>query len=848
MKHLYILAIALSTAFITTSPALAQPVTPFHLWSSTFGSTGFAHGVGVAMDSDGNVLLTGFFEGTADFGGGPLTSAGLTDIFVVKLDADGNHLWSLAFGGTGDNRGSGVAVDGDGNILLTGQITGTVGFGGGPLTSVGGSDIFVVKLDADGNHLWSGAFGDTSHDFGKAVAVDGAGDVLLTGQFTDTVDFGGEPLISAPNEFGDKNREGFAVKLNADGNHVWSLNLGGPGSTFVESFGVAVDGAGNVVFTGSLHGTKDFGGGPLTGSGGGDIFAVKLDSNANHLWSRVFGDTGVDAGRGVAVDSAGNVVLTGAFHGTVDFGGGPLTSVGGSDIFVVKLDADGNHLWSGAFGDTGFDRGFGVAVDGAGNVVLTGTFRDTVDFGGGPLAGAGFQDIFAVELDPDGNHLWSRAFGGISQEQGNGVAADSDGNVVLTGAFHGTVDFGGGPLTSAGSDDIFVVKLKVNHPPLADAGLPQSAFRDDVVSLDGSASSDPDGDPLTFSWTLTPPAGSAAALSDATAVKPSFTVDLLGDYAAELTVNDGFEDSAPDAVTISTSNAAPVADAGPDQAITLVGTTVTLDGSMSFDPEGDAFTFAWTLTSWPTGSAAALSDSSIVKPTFVADVNGTYEITLVVTDEFGAASTPDSVTASFDNVQPVADAGGNQAVVVGDLVTLDGSGSSDANGDPLTFSWSEVSKPSGSTADLTGTTASIAFTADLAGTYIASLVVNDGIVDSAASNATVEAITAQEATLTLLKLIEAINALPKSVFKNDNMPNALTNKINAVLADIEAGDYEKALNKLQSDILRKTDGCAISGVAPDKNDWIRTCDAQNAIYPLVLEAIAFLEILLGIAP
>jgi hypothetical protein len=262
---------------------------------------------------------------------------------------------------------------------------------------------------------------------------------------------------------------------------------------------------------------------------------------------------------------------------------------------------------------------------------------------------------------------------------------------------------------------------------------------------------------------------------------------------------------------------------------------------MSFDPEGDTITFAWTR---PSTSAVLFGPN----PTFVADANATYVFTLVVTDEFGAVSAPDSVTVSFDNLPPVADAGGNQAVVVGDLVTLDGSGSSDANGDPLTFSWSEVAKPSGSTADLTGTTASITFTADLPGKYIASLVVNDGIVDSAASNATVEAITAQEATLTLLKLIEAINALPKSVFKNDNLANALTNKINAVLADIEAGDYEKALNKLESDILRKTDGCAVSGVAPDKNDWIRTCDEQAVIYPLVLEAIDFLEFLLGIAP
>lgn len=384
-----------------------------------------------------------------------------------------------------------------------------------------------------------------------------------------------------------------------------------------------------------------------------------------------------------------------------------------------------------------------------------------------------------------------------------------------------------------------------NQPPIANAGIDQSVHPGTLVDLDGSGSSDPDENyPLSYFWQITDkPTGSVAELSDPCDVNPSFTVDMLGDYVIELVVTDSLgAQSEPDSVLISTFNTPPVADAGPDQAIMELGTEVFLDGSASYDEEGDEITYLWAITQKPAESEAELSDPDSVTPSFVADVHGDYEISLVVTDIFGAASDPDTVGVNFENVPPVADAGDTQSVILGDTVFLNGSGSTDANFDLLSYSWSFVLVPEGSIAELSDpVSVQTSFVADEPGEYIVSLVVNDGFGGSDADNATVMAITSQEAaSVTLRDAIEMINALDRENFKNKKLKKALSKKINKVLREVDKGKYEKALHKLEKDVLRKVNGCANIG-EPDRNDWINNCDAQSQVYPLVTEAIEHLE-------
>jgi hypothetical protein len=367
-----------------------------------------------------------------------------------------------------------------------------------------------------------------------------------------------------------------------------------------------------------------------------------------------------------------------------------------------------------------------------------------------------------------------------------------------------------------------------------------------VVTLDGSASSDPElDDPLSYLWQFSSkPSLSTAELAGADTVSPSFTVDALGDYIIELVVTDSLgAQSAADQVVIGTYNAAPTADAGGDQTIIIIGTTVELDGGQSFDPEDDGITYLWTIAQKPVGSVAELSDSYSATPAFTADIHGDYSISLVVTDVFGAVSTPDNLTVSFENIEPVADSGADQSVMVGDTVHLDGSASSDGNGDLLTYSWSFTSKPAQSLAELIDPTlAQTSFVTDEPGVYVLSLIVNDGFADSIASSITITAITHSEmAVMLLLETIDVVNSLDPAILKNGNETrDSLINKIEAALGMIDQGNYDTALGKLQNDIIEHTNGCVNAG-EPDSNDWISTCDGQSQAYPLIAEAIEHLQ-------
>jgi hypothetical protein len=288
-----------------------------------------------------------------------------------------------------------------------------------------------------------------------------------------------------------------------------------------------------------------------------------------------------------------------------------------------------------------------------------------------------------------------------------------------------------------GSDTASITVSTMNSPPVANAGPNQTVALNTTVTVNGNASSDVDGNPLTYSWSIiNHPVDSICQLSASRSVNASFVVDRPGIYIAQLTVNDGTVDSAPATVTITTANTPPVANAGPNQTV-AAGALVQLNGAGSTDVDGNALTYRWSLITTPSGSSAAISNTTGVNPTFTADKPGIYVAQLIVNDG-KVDSSPATVAITTNAVQrPAAHAGMNQTVNHGVLVTLNGT-YTDPQQLPCSLLWSLITRPTGSSAALSGaTTGSPTFVADLPGTYVAQLLANNGAMASEPATVTI---------------------------------------------------------------------------------------------------------------
>jgi alpha-tubulin suppressor-like RCC1 family protein len=559
-----------------------------------------------------------------------------------------------------------------------------------------------------------------------------------------------------------------------------------------------------------VHGLTDV---VAIASGGHHNTALKSDGT---LWSWGYNNLGQLGVGPTSCCLATPVQVKGGETGTEFLTG--VVSMANGFYHTIALRNDGT-VW--AWGGGSLGRLGRLTTEYCGPVECSTT---PLQVSGGDTGTAFLTDVIAIA---NGSH--------------HNIAQKSDGTLWSWG-YNASSQLGDGTFTDRYAP--IQVPVQLNGPPVAHAGPDQSVHPGNLVTLDGSNSADPDGHyPLSYTWhMLSTPPGSTAVLADPSALNPTFTADVTGDYTIQLTVTDSLGlSSPPDEVLVSTSNTPPVADAGSDQAMIQIGTTVQLDGTQSYDEDGDPLTYAWTLSTKPVGSSAVLSHPAAVNPTFVADVQGDYVIALLVSDPW-AASDPTQVTVSFTNVTPVAHAGVNQSVVQGETVSLNGSQSTDANLDPLTYIWRIVSKPLNSLAALSDATVrQPSFVADMGGKYVVSLVVNDGLVNSEPSNVTMMAIAWPDAvTQQVQDLMTTMNGLDPAVFKNTKMRNTLTNKVNTTLEKVDQGFYQDALDKLEHDIIQKTNGCADAG-SPDHNDWIQDCSAQHLVYPLITDAIDLLR-------
>ena len=348
-------------------------------WVYAAGGTGRDRGRKIALDSSGNIYVTGYYWSTVDFGGGNVTSNGNWDAFLLKLNSSGTFQWVKSYGSNYNDLGRDVAIDSNDNIYMLGNYRGTVDFGGGDENGAVNGDIFLVKFNSSGVFQWVYTAGASSADDSRALALDSSDNPYITGSFQSTVNFGGGNITAANTD------DLFILKLNSSGayQNIYTSNI----FTTQKGKGLAVDSSGNIYATGTFSGTVDFGGGNITTSGN-DIYLLKLNSSLAFQWVKRFavdnGEASLALGLAVTVDEDGNVYSVGQIGSTIDLGGGSQIFGGQNDAYIVKHDSSGSFQWSKTFGSgsqNNIDKAQDIVIDSNGFVIAVGEVESqNIDF------------------------------------------------------------------------------------------------------------------------------------------------------------------------------------------------------------------------------------------------------------------------------------------------------------------------------------------------------------------------------------------------------------------------------------------------------------------------------------
>ena len=478
LKHLLFPFIFFTVQFIIHSVAQDMKLE----WVKDMGNNQTMLGVNNTavskVDRNGNVYSTGCFFDTVDFDPGPAACILDGSLFIQKLDSSGNFLWAKTL--MASARINGFALDASNNIYLTGHFSGTADFDPGPgvfnLTCTGAiTDVFILKLDANGIFCWARSIGGAGEDRGSSVCTDPAGNIYCCGHYNTSADLDPGPGVFNVTTI---NSTFFILKLNAAGNFIWGKSMGFGDIFSYDDYQIASDASGNIYSTGRFDYTADFDPGPgvclLTTNGlQTDVFIQKLDSSGNFIWAKSFGGTRLEVCRSFAIDAGNNIYTTGFFDGTPDFDPGPgvftMTSVYAAQ-FVQKLDVNGNFLWAKFIGkDSSSVFPTGIALDKKNDAYLTGYYYGTVDFNPGPQTyylspEVNSTGLYILKLDASGNFCCARSMGGQDYYSiSNSISVDACYNIYTTGSFSGTVDFdlesGVSTLTNTGSPDIFIQKI-----------------------------------------------------------------------------------------------------------------------------------------------------------------------------------------------------------------------------------------------------------------------------------------------------------------------------------------------------------------------------------------------------
>jgi hypothetical protein len=362
-------------------------------WARLGGGTLVDRGYGVATDAAGNSYVTGHYQSTdAQFGGTAVPQRGGYDLFVAKYDREGNLVWLQTGGGEGYDYGHAIAVDGQGDIVVTGAVFGAAEIGGVKLPNEPGSHIFCAKFHSDGKLAWVKAAAGRAGGSGHGVAVDGTGSIYIGGLSSGTGQFGAQPLVTP------RGSSAVVVKLSPGGEVLWIAQQFGEASCLFHE--ITCDAEGRVWASGMFKGRATLGGETLTTTGekDADAFVTHFDRSGHQLWTRVGTGPGTDYALGVATDGRGGSYVTGEFTDTFKLAGSELRSRGATDVYVAKFDEGGELRWLISGGGEKGENAYTMVRDGEGGLYLAGSFGGTAKFGEVSITSAGGNDLYVAKL------------------------------------------------------------------------------------------------------------------------------------------------------------------------------------------------------------------------------------------------------------------------------------------------------------------------------------------------------------------------------------------------------------------------------------------------------------------
>ncbi|MCX6645439.1 MAG: hypothetical protein NTY09_03650 [bacterium] len=454
-------------------------------WAKTWGGGSSDVCYASAINPADNIYIAGSYCGIVDFDPGVgvdkhISTVGMNytaDAYISCFDSSGIFQWARTWGGIGSETCFDIAIDATGYIYVTGFYTGTADFDPGVgtdnHTSNGLNDAFLSKFDQSGNFLWTRSWGGTQQDVGYGVAVDNVDGVYVTGAYQGNVDF--DPGAGEDLHQSNGSQDVYMTKFDSSGSFQWARTWGGALSDSASS--IAINSIGQIHVSGSFRGSLDFdpgaGSDVRTSAGGTDAFLSLFTSSGVYLEAYTWGGTQNDYGDQVVVDTSDNVYTVGVFYNSAD-----LDPTGGTDIhfsnglgdgYLIKFNSTGAFQWAKSWGGVSADYPLAVNADNFSGVSVTGRFYDTVDFDPGVgvdnHTSYGLNDVFLSKFDSSGNYQWARTWGGMEDDYGTSVVADSLGNLYVAGYFKDVVDFdacsGLDIHTSLGDSDIFLCK----YPP-----------------------------------------------------------------------------------------------------------------------------------------------------------------------------------------------------------------------------------------------------------------------------------------------------------------------------------------------------------------------------------------------